>query len=168
MPKARARAERVLSKRPELFTIGYEGSTQAALLVALRRAGVALLIDVRAVAASRKPGLSKKLLGASLEAIGIRYLHLQALGTPKPGREAARAGRIAEMHRIFRAHMESDRAQADLAAARAATTAASACLLCFERDHRACHRDLVAEMISTTTGQRIVHLEPEPVGVLGA
>jgi uncharacterized protein (DUF488 family) len=35
---------------------------------------------VRAVAASRKPGFSKRQLAASLDQIGIRYLHLQKLG----------------------------------------------------------------------------------------
>lgn len=152
-----------MTKRPDLFTIGYEASTLPAVLATLKAAGVGLLIDVRAVAASRKPGFSKKLLAASLGEAGINYLHLQALGTPKPGRDAARAGRVAEMHRIFRAHMASDRAQADLAQARAAAGAAPACLLCFERDHRGCHRDLVAEMIQAETGQKVVHLAPVAV-----
>ena len=35
-----------------LFTIGYEGKTQEEMLDELKSAGVALLIDVRAVAAS--------------------------------------------------------------------------------------------------------------------
>jgi len=143
---------------PDLFTIGYEGCTLPSVLETLRAARIGLLIDVRAVAASRKPGFSKKLLAASLEEAGIRYLHLQALGTPKPGRDAARAGRTAEMHRVFLAHMESDRAQADLAQARAAAHGGPACLLCFERDHNACHRSLVAEMIREETGQSVVHL----------
>jgi uncharacterized protein (DUF488 family) len=146
---------------PDLFTIGYEASTLPAVLSALKSARVGLLIDVRAVAASRKPGFSKRLLAGSLDDAGIRYLHLQALGTPKPGRDAARAGRVAEMHRIFRAHMESDRAQAELTQARAAAGSDRACLLCFERDHHACHRALVAEMIQASSGQAVIHLTPK-------
>lgn len=149
-----------MTRAADLFTIGYEASTLPAVLASLKSAGVDLLIDVRAVAASRKPGFSKKLLAASLEEAGIRYLHLQALGTPKPGRDAARAGRVAEMHRIFRAHMAADRPQAELAQARAASGTSRACLLCFERDHRACHRALVAEMIQADTAQQVVHLVP--------
>lgn len=149
-----------MTRAPDLFTIGYEASTLPAVLASLKSAGVNLLIDVRAVAASRKPGFSKNLLAASLDEAGIRYLHLQALGTPKPGRDAARAGRVTEMHRIFRTHMASDRPQAELAQAMAAARAAKSCLLCFERDHHACHRLLVAEMIHAETGQRIVHLTP--------
>lgn len=145
---------------PDLHTIGYEGATQAQVIDALRQAGVRLLIDVRAVAASRRPGFSKRLLAGSLDAAGIRYLHLQGLGTPKPGRDAARAGRTGEMHRIFRAHMTSDRAQAELAQATAAARAEPVCLLCLERDHQHCHRALVAEMIQGKTGQSVRHLLP--------
>lgn len=149
-----------MSGKPDLFTIGYEASTLPAVLAALKAAGVDLLIDVRAVAASRKPGFSKKLFAASLGEAGIRYLHLKALGTPKPGRDAARAGRVAEMHRIFRSHMTADRPQAELAQAKAAANTSRACLLCFERDHHACHRSLVAEMIQADTRQQVVHLAP--------
>ncbi len=80
-----------------LFTVGYEGKTVDELLDALKGAGIELLIDVRAVAASRRPGFSKTALAGALAEQGIDYLHLRPLGTPKAGREAARKGRIAEM-----------------------------------------------------------------------
>jgi len=78
-----------------LLTIGYEGCTIDNVLAALREARVGLLIDVRAVPQSRKPGFSKRQLAAGLDEKGIDYLHLQGLGTPKPGRErgAGRASR---------------------------------------------------------------------------
>jgi uncharacterized protein (DUF488 family) len=142
---------------PQLFTIGYEGSTQPAVIEALREAGVAHLIDVRAVPQSRKPGFSKRLLCASVEAAGMRYTHLQALGTPKAGRDAVRHGNPAAMHRIFRGHMEEPAAQADLARAAALAAEAPCCLLCFERDHTQCHRSIVAELL----GRAAVHLLPQ-------
>jgi uncharacterized protein (DUF488 family) len=144
----------------ELLTIGYEGSTIGAVLDALEQARVGLLIDVRALPQSRKPGFSKRQLAAGLEERGLRYVHLQGLGTPKPGRDAVRAGNIGAMHRIFRAHMESDRAQADLASATDLARSERACLLCFERDHAQCHRSIVAEMIAAETGQQIRNLYP--------
>ena len=148
---------------PELLTIGYEGCTIDGVLATLRQARVDLLIDVRAVAASRKPGFSKRQLSAGLDAAGIRYLHLQRLGTPKPGRDAVRAGHPERMVPIFRAHMETPDAQLALSEAREAATAFRCCLLCFERDHRHCHRHLVAEMIAADTGQAVEHLEvPTP------
>jgi uncharacterized protein (DUF488 family) len=143
---------------PPLHTIGYEGSTSDAVLSVLRAAGIALLIDVRAVAASRKPGFSKRQLAAGLDAAGIGYVHLQQLGTPKPGRDAVRAGHPERMVPIFRSHMQGDRPQAELAAAIDLARTSRACLLCFERDHTTCHRTLVAEMIAAETGQAITHL----------
>jgi uncharacterized protein (DUF488 family) len=145
---------------PDLLTIGYEGCTIQSVLDALRQAKVDLLIDVRAVPRSRKPGFSKRQLAAGLDEAGTRYVHLQGLGTPKPGRDAVRAGHPERMEPIFREHMTSDRAQADLAQAKILAREHRACLLCFERDHRHCHRRFLAEMISAETEQDIVHLRP--------
>lgn len=145
---------------PDLLTIGYEGCTVADVMDALTAADIRLLIDVRAVPQSRKPGFSKRQLAAELDARGIRYVHLQALGTPKPGRDAARAGHPEVMERVFAAHMQADRPQAELAEARGLAAGTRACLLCFERDPAQCHRRLVAEMIAAGSAQRIVHLHP--------
>ena len=140
----------------DLFTIGYEGSVVDAVVAALKEAGVTHLIDVRAVPQSRKPGFSKRLLGGTLEAAGIHYTHLKGLGTPKAGRDAVRHGNVAAMHRIFRAHMEEPDAQVDLGRARQIAAREPSCLLCFERDHTNCHRQIVAEML----GGPVHHLLP--------
>lgn len=145
---------------PVLSTIGYEGTTIDVVLAALHAAGVSLLIDVRAVAASRKPGFSKRLLAAGLGEQGIGYLHLQGLGTPKEGRQAVRAGHPERMRVIYAEHMRSDRAQAELARAKSEVRRTHVCLLCFERDHRTCHRTIVAELIAAETGQQVDHLLP--------
>ena len=146
---------------PPLFTIGYEGTTFPCVRDALLSAGARLLVDVRALPASRKPGFSKRLLAAGLAEAGIEYLHLQPLGTPKPGRDAVRRGDVAAMHRVFRAHMAGDRPRAALARATAAARERPACLLCFERDHRVCHRAVLASSIAGQTGQAVVHLRAE-------
>lgn len=143
----------------ELLTIGYEGCTIDGVLNTLSQARVDLLIDVRAVAASRKPGFSKRQLAAGLHEAGIGYLHLQRLGTPKPGRDAVRSGHPERMVPIFNAHMQRQEAQLALAEATAKSADQRCCLLCFERDHRRCHRELVAEMIVARTGQAVGHLE---------
>ena len=144
---------------PDLLTIGYEGCMIDGVLTTLKDAKVGLLIDVRAVAASRKPGFSKRQLAAGLDQAGIRYVHLQRLGTPKAGRDAVRSGHPERMIPIFNAHMETPEAQHALAEAKGLTTGTRACLLCFERDHRTCHRRLVAELIIAETGQAVEHLE---------
>jgi uncharacterized protein (DUF488 family) len=143
---------------PDLLTIGYEGCTVRDVLTALAVAKVTLLIDVRALPRSRKPGFSKRQLAAGLDENGIPYVHLQGLGTPKAGRDAVRAGHPEIMERIFREHMTADRAQADLGQAKLLAREARACLLCFEHDAACCHRRIVAEMIAVDTGHNIVHL----------
>jgi len=157
----RASRSDLMAARPlqsELLTIGYEGCAIQDVLATLATAKVELLIDVRAMPRSRKPGFSKRLLAAGLDETGIAYVHLQGLGTPKPGRDAVRAGQPEVMVRIFRDHMTSDRAQAELAQASALAAEHRTCLLCFERDPACCHRSIVAEMI----GAPIVHLTCEP------
>ena len=76
---------------PRLFTVGYERAPQAQVIAALKAAGVAVVIDVRAVAASRRAGFSKNVLAASLKAEGIDYVHLKALWA-RPKRAGRRRG----------------------------------------------------------------------------
>jgi uncharacterized protein (DUF488 family) len=147
-----------LATQPDVLTIGYEGCTIDGVLRSLGQARVTLLIDVRAVAASRKPGFSKRQLAAALDQVGIGYVHLQRLGTPKPGRDAVRAGHPELMVPIFNAHMETPDAQLALAEAKSQVVERRCCLLCFERNHLHCHRHLVAEMIVAETGQMVSHL----------
>jgi uncharacterized protein (DUF488 family) len=147
-----------VSKQHRLLTIGYEGTTQALVLDALRQAGARHLIDVRALPQSRKPGFSKRLLAASLAEAGLRYTHLRGLGTPKAGRDAVRRGDVETMRRIYAAQLETPEARHDLELARGIAGAEPACLLCFERDHTHCHRDIVAHLICDDASLPLVHL----------
>ena len=88
-----------------LYTIGYQGQAQAALIDSLKAVGVEVLVDVRAIAASRRAGFSKTLLAGSLAEAGIDYVHLRGVGTPRAGREAARDGRTQELREIYAGHM---------------------------------------------------------------
>ena len=124
----------------------------------VQAAGVRTILDVRAIASSRKAGFSKTLLGASVTAAGMIYRHERRLGTPKAGRQAARANRVEERRAIFTAHMATELAQAGLAEAIQQAGATATCLLCFEREPHACHRSIVADLIRARTGQPIRHL----------
>ena len=143
----------------QLFTIGYEKATQPAVLDELRRAAVTLVVDARAVAASRRPGFSKKQLAAALDERGIGYLHLHGLGTPAEGRQAARSGRIDDLFRIYEAHLQSAPAREELDALTALVREGRCvCLLCYERDAQRCHRRRLAELVGARTGAEIRHL----------
>ncbi|MEI9891121.1 MAG: DUF488 domain-containing protein [Caulobacteraceae bacterium] len=137
---------------PRIFTIGYEQATQAQVIGALKAAGVELVIDVRAVAASRRAGFSKSILAASLKDEGVDYVHLRALGTPKAGREAARAGRTQEMRAIFEAHLAEPEAVVALADAAALAAARACALLCYEADAACCHRRILTDRLGAERG----------------
>lgn len=142
----------------KLFTIGYEGEPQAAVIDRLKAAGVEALVDVRAVAASRRAGFSKTVLGNSLREAGIDYVHLRPLGTPKAGRDAARKGRIGEMREIFAGHMAEPASEAAFQQLRALAAEKKTALLCFEADHAGCHRAVLAERLAGEDGFEVVNL----------
>ncbi len=147
--------------KPKLFTIGYEKAKPDAVMAELKRAKVKLLVDTRAVAASRKPGFSKRQLAATLDENGIAYLHLQKLGTPDAGRQAARAGKLDTRWKIYAKHLktpEAIEAMAELVTI--VKSGQSVCLLCYERDKDCCHRTRIAEIVQERTGASVVDLVP--------
>ena len=149
-----------MSRKIPLATIGYESAPQARVIDELKAAGVEVLIDVRAVAASRRAGFSKGLLSSSLKDAGIDYVHLRELGTPKEGRMAARRGKTAEMREIFEAHMAEPAAQLQLAQAIEIAKGRKAALLCYEADHRGCHRSIVCEHMMAAADFAVENLYP--------
>ena len=137
-----------MARAKPLFTIGYEQTPQKAVLDELAQAGVKLLVDVRAVTSSRRPGFSKNQLAASLDERGIAYLHLAGLGTPKEGRLAARSGNYDQLHKIYARHLKTPQAREELdELASLVKKSGPVCLLCYERDHAHCHRQWIAEII---------------------
>lgn len=137
---------------PDLATIGYQRATLPEVIARLKGAGIEVLIDVRAVASSRRAGFSKTLLAAGLAEAGIDYVHLRGLGTPKPGRDAVRHGDIAKMHAIYDEQLKTPEAQDDLARAAAIAAERPSALLCFEADPATCHRRIVAERLRELLG----------------
>ena len=157
MPKARSKSA------SKLFTIGYEKAKLEALMTELKRAKVKLLVDTRAVAASRKPGFSKRQLAATLDENGISYLHLQKLGTPPEGRQAARSGDMTTLWRIYNRHLKThDAVEAMDELLAIVRSGQRVCLLCFERDPGHCHRSRIAEVVDERISVRITNLMPDP------
>jgi uncharacterized protein (DUF488 family) len=147
------------SKSPRLFTIGYEQARAPAVLDELAGTKVEVLVDVRAVAASRRPGFSKKQLAAGLDEKGIAYLHLRGLGTPAEGRTAARSGKLDAMFDIFERHLSTPQAKEELDELTAMVKSGKrVCILCYERDPDCCHRKRIAELMRERTGAAIVNL----------
>jgi uncharacterized protein (DUF488 family) len=133
--------------RKTFFTVGYEHTTLASLIAALEQHGVQRVIDTRDVANSRRAGFSKKLLAASLDEHGIGYIHLRALGTPKAGRLANRAGRMDEFRKIYEASFQRPEAQLALLEAEELCRAQATALMCFCGDKEKCHRQRIAQAL---------------------
>ena len=131
-----------------IFTIGYEATTVAEFIAALKKAAVERVIDVRALPLSRRPGFSKSALRAALEEAGIDYVHLKALGTPADGRAAARAGRHADLERIYAGQLELPEAMMQGAQMLELAREKPSALLCMEREPAHCHRTLLLDSVA--------------------
>ena len=143
---------------PTLYTIGYEKARQADLIATLRAAGVETLIDVRDRPISRRPGFSKSQLAVAVEAAGMRYVGLRALGTPPEGREANHRRDWERFWAIVEAKLASAEAEHALQEAGSIAAAAASCLICYEADWRICHRRRIAEILAARHGFTVSHL----------
>jgi uncharacterized protein (DUF488 family) len=139
-----------------LYTIGYEGTDIDRFVATLKAVGVRLLVDVRALPLSRKKGFSKNGLRERIEREGMEYIHLAALGDPKEGRHAARAGQFDRSRTIYNKHLARSEPQEQLRELAELVEEQLTCLICFERDPTECHRLIVASQLPKSV--RTFHL----------
>lgn len=137
-----------------LFTLGYEGLAMEQFLATLAANGIERVIDIRELPLSRRRGFSKTPLREALEAAGIEYRHLREAGNPFRS-EKDRIPR-AELLARYRVHLNASRATVT-AVAEAARDRCSA-LLCFEHDHRTCHRSILAPRVARKLGLVVENL----------
>jgi uncharacterized protein (DUF488 family) len=143
-----------------LSTIGYEGASVAEFIASLDAAGTTLLLDVRELPISRKPGFAKAALRDALAEAGIAYRHERALGSPQDVRHRLREdGDIARYWQDFRAHLAAQYALLDELAT---TLTGRVTLLCYERDPKECHRSAVAAELARRTGLAVTDLSVTP------
>lgn len=141
-----------------LYTLGYEGIGLDAFVARVKGMRIRTLVDVRAVALSRKKGFSKTALHLALAEAGVQYLHLPALGCPSPVRHRYKLDRDWDAYSVaFIAYLATQ--EAAVAQLGSIAAAAPACLMCFEADHERCHRTFVAHAVARSTGISIIHLQ---------
>lgn len=139
-----------------LWTIGYEGHSPESITLALRKAKVERVVDVRELPLSRRSGFSKTALAAGLAHAGIAYTHLRALGTPRALRHAYKAeGDVDAFRQAYAEHVAA--VPEALAELEALARKERCCLLCVEADVDACHRGVLATLLQEH-GWRAVHL----------
>lgn len=130
-----------------MIGVGYEGRVISDFVADLSAAGVAVLADVRELPLSRKPGFSKTALAEALRSAGIEYVHLRALGNPKPNRSGFAGDPLElsgarERYRSSLRHEAARRALDELAALARENSVA---VMCFEADQARCHRDVLLD-----------------------
>lgn len=143
----------------ELMTIGYEGMTLKEFLDVLKRCRVTMLVDVRELAISRKPGFAKVALSAALEQRGVKYEHLVDLGCPRDVRHAYREdGDWSRYTRKYKAYLNTQ--ETTLNHLWDLMQDERCALMCFEADFNFCHRSFIAERMLTVADEpmRVLHL----------
>jgi len=130
------------------MTIGYEGLSKAEFFGMLERCRVTMLVDIRELPISRKPGFAKAALEAAVTRRGLKYQHVVELGCPRDIRHDYRAdGDWKRYTKRFKAHLE-DQTEA-LERLAGWMREERCCLLCYEEDYNFCHRSYVAEKVAT-------------------
>ncbi|MGL5840004.1 MAG: DUF488 family protein [Sphingorhabdus sp.] len=141
----------------KMFTIGYEGAEIGDFLETLDILGIDRVVDIRDLPASRRRDFSKNILSAHLNGSGISYSHFKALGDPKEGREAMRSGNRQRFLEVFNARMSTEAAQSALEEVKDIALSETIVLLCYERDHKDCHRSIVADELKRLTNIEVKH-----------
>ena len=140
-----------------IFTVGYEGRSLEDFLADLNAQDIQMVADVREAPISRKPGFSKAALADALRDAGIGYIHIRALGCPKPIRDAYKED--GDWDRYTRAFMKHLHLQQQAIEELAITVAAQpTALLCYEADFNRCHRTYVARAVAALTQSPICHI----------
>lgn len=142
-----------------LYTIGYERADLSGFIDTLKNAGVDILLDVRAAPHSRRPGFSKKELARALEDAGMEYRHEGELGVPKRLRDKVRSD--GDYDDFFDQYARLLEGREELMRDLAQSLDGSVALMCYERDHRICHRQMAADRLAFLTGLEPGHLEPD-------
>jgi len=142
-----------------LFTIGYEGRSIGEYVALLRRHQIAVVVDVRETARSRKPGFSLRALGAALAGAGVEYLHAPFAGNPRWLRaEGESAGERLELYSWYLdAHPEVLQ-EFDHLINRLLCPRRRVCITCFERRASECHRSILGNCWARLGARSVVDI----------
>lgn len=139
-----------------VYTIGYEGKSIDEFIDELTDHKVELVADVRELPLSRKPGFSKNGLATALNEHDVEYAHFRALGTPRAMRRQLKdEGDYKNFFAEYDTHLTAQQEAYDELVNIARQKAV--CLLCFEHDHRRCHRTVLATKLAAE-GFRVQHI----------
>ena len=144
----------------DFYTVGYEGRVIEDFVEELVRSEIEILVDVREMPASRKPGFSKSRLSERVAEEGMEYLHIKSLGSPRESRKKLREnGDFESFSHEYADHLECNAEDVELLLD-LILSGKRAALMCFEKDHMRCHRTLLAQELldGSVEDIRVFHL----------
>lgn len=142
-----------------IYTIGHSTHTTEAFFELLRVYAIQLLVDVRTIPRSRaNPQFGSDLLPDALQAIGIAYRHLKALGGLRhPTKTSPNTGWRNASFRGFADYMATPAFQAGLAELEELASRQKTAIMCAEALPWRCHRSLIADAL-TIAGWHVYHI----------
>lgn len=144
---------------PAVYTAGYEGKSVDRFFDDLLRAGIRVIIDVRANPVSRKYGFAASSLRSIAERLHIEYSPFPRLGIPSTERAELNSRDAYEC--LFRRYEQEWLPNRKVEVDRAARlmTSKPCALVCMERDPRSCHRSRLASAVARINGLPVTHLD---------
>jgi uncharacterized protein (DUF488 family) len=142
-----------------VHTIGHSTRPAGVFTGLLRRHGITTLADVRSVPRSRhNPQFDREALAACLEALGIGYVHLPALGgMRRPRPDSVNLGLRSAGFRGYADHMRTEEFERGLDRLEAVAGTGAAAIMCAEAEPWRCHRALLADAL-LARGWRVLHI----------
>lgn len=142
-----------------IFTIGHSTRTLAQLIGLLRRHDVTVLADVRLHPGSRRlPHFSRSALEAELPQLGIRYIHMPALGGRRNARpDSENTGWRNPQFRGYADHMASGEWRDGMQRLIELGEQSAVGAMCAEAVPWRCHRILIADAL-TAKGIEVRHI----------
>lgn len=142
-----------------LHTIGHSTRPADAFSGRPRTHEIVMLADIRRVPRSRHNSqFAREALAASLEALGVGYVHLPALGgMRRPRPDSVNLGLRSVGFRGYADHMQTDESRRGLERLDARAGAGATAIMCAEAEPSRCHRGLLSDA-RLGRGWRVLHI----------
>ncbi|HET7178482.1 MAG TPA: DUF488 domain-containing protein [Chryseosolibacter sp.] len=142
-----------------MWTIGHSTRSLSEFVDLLLPNNIRVLVDIRAFPGSRRfPHFNKENLSASLNQLGIDYVHLPGLGGRRKPKE--NSTNTAWRHPSFRGYadyMETDEFRRHIATLEELASKTNTAYMCSEAPWWKCHRALVSDYLKTR-GWTVLHI----------
>ncbi len=143
----------------EVWTVGHSTHSIEGFGRILLAHQIKNLVDVRSFPGSRRyPQFNREALSSSLNAIGIKYLHMPSLGgRRKPRPDSHNTSWQNESFRAYADHMETEEFKSGVRELLELSAEARTTVMCAESLWWRCHRSLIADYLKSI-GVTVTHI----------